>query len=171
MELIDNASDRIKRFRQRYLDEVPFISIERALYYTEKWKETKKSGFSLGVRVALSMKHTYENMEFNIDPDDRIAGTWTENFLGIPIDIERGLFNNVFEIEFDKKKMRKFASEGNKKLFEFLNKKNINAVELVEVDFLVVWLIPKHIIMIITKSTNSSMQLFTYFINRFSLFT
>ncbi len=30
-----------------------------------------------------------------------------------------------------------------------------------EVDFLVVWLIPKHIIMIITKSTNSSMQLFT----------
>jgi len=40
----------------------------------------------------MSMKHVYENMNFNIDQDDRIAGTWTENFLGIPIDIERGLF-------------------------------------------------------------------------------
>ena len=76
------------------------------------------------------MKHVYENMGFNIDPDDRIAGTWTENFLGIPIDIERGLFNGVFEIEFDKKKMRKFTREGNKSLFEFLEKKNINALNL-----------------------------------------
>lgn len=46
-------------------------------------------------------------MGINIDPDDRLVGSWTENFLGIPIDIERGLFNKVFEIEFDKKKMRK----------------------------------------------------------------
>ncbi len=107
MELIDNASERIKRFRQRYLDEIPFISIERARYYTEKWKETENSGLALGIRVALSIKNIYENMGINIDPDDRLVGSWTENFLGIPIDIERGLFNKVFEIEFDKKKMRK----------------------------------------------------------------
>ena len=131
MELIDNASERIKRFRQRYLDEIPFISIERARYYTDKWKETENSELSPGIRVALSMKNVYENMGFSIDPDDKIIGTWTEYFLGIPIDIERGLFNNVFEVEFDKKKMRKFASEGNKTLFEFLNKKNIDAMELV----------------------------------------
>ncbi|NVM36180.1 MAG: hypothetical protein HWN81_11340 [Candidatus Lokiarchaeota archaeon] len=77
------------------------------------------------------MKNVYENMNFNIDPDDSIAGTWTEYFLGIPIDIERGLFNGVFEIEFDKKKMRKFVRQGNKSLIEFLNKKNISAIELV----------------------------------------
>lgn len=99
IDLVDNASDRIKRIRKRYLDEIPFISIERARYYTEKWKETENSDYPPDVRVALSMKHVFENMNFNIDPDDRIAGTWTEYFLGIPIDIERGLFNNVFEID------------------------------------------------------------------------
>jgi pyruvate-formate lyase len=132
MELIDNASERIKRFRRRFLDEVPFISIERARYYTEKWKETEEKNLAPAIRVALAMKHVYENIVFNIDPDDRIVGTWTENFLGIPIDIERGLFNSVFEIELDQKKMRRFVSKGNKKLFEFLQKKNVDIKELVE---------------------------------------
>ena len=126
----DYASERIKRFRRRFLDEIPFVSIERAKYYTEKWQETEYSSLPIGVRVAMAMKHVYENMNFDIDPDDRIVGTWTENFLGIPIDIERGLFNGVFEIEFDKKKMRKFASEGNKCLMEFLEKKEINPLEV-----------------------------------------
>jgi pyruvate-formate lyase len=130
LDLSDNASERIKRFRKRFLDNTPYISIERAKYYTEKWKEMEDSNFPLGVRVALAMKHVYNNMNFNIDRDDWIAGTWTENFLGIPIDIERGLFNGVFEIEFDKKKMRKFASEGTKSLIEFLEKKNISALDL-----------------------------------------
>ncbi|TFG13257.1 MAG: hypothetical protein EU535_05185 [Promethearchaeota archaeon] len=130
MDLRDNASERIKRFRRRYLDDTPYISIERAKYYTQKWQETETGDFPQGVRVALAMKHVYENMNFNIDPDDRIAGNWTEFFLGIPIDIERGLFNGVFEIEFDKKKMRKFASEGNKSLMEFLERKDINPLEL-----------------------------------------
>ena len=35
MDMRDPASDRIKRFRLRYLKDVPFISIERARYYTE----------------------------------------------------------------------------------------------------------------------------------------
>ncbi|MFX1443434.1 MAG: pyruvate formate lyase family protein [Promethearchaeota archaeon] len=130
MDLRDNASERIKRFRRRFLDEIPFVSIERAKYYTEKWKETENSALPIGIRVARAMKHVYENMNFDIDPDDRIVGTWTENFLGIPIDIERGLFNGVFEIEFDKKKMRKFGSNGNKSLMEFLEKKGINPLEL-----------------------------------------
>ena len=99
MDLRDYASERIKRFRRRFLDEIPFVSIERAKYYSEKWQETENSSLPIGVRVAMAMKHVYENMNFDIDPDDRIVGTWTENFLGIPIDIERGLFNGVFEIE------------------------------------------------------------------------
>jgi pyruvate-formate lyase len=110
---IDNASDRIKRFRSRFLDEVPFISIERARYYTEKWKELESSNLPPAVKVALSMKNVYEKMNPQIDDDDRIAGTWTEHFLGIPIDIERGLFNRVFEIEFSKRKMRWFQLRGN----------------------------------------------------------
>jgi pyruvate-formate lyase len=112
MDLRDPASDRIKRFRLRYLKDMPVISIERARYYTEKWRETEGSGLPLGVRVAMAMKHVYENMTHHIDHDDRIAGTWTENFLGIPIDIERGLFNGVFEIELDKRKMFRFGLKG-----------------------------------------------------------
>jgi formate C-acetyltransferase len=131
LDLRDNASERIKRFRRRYLDEIPYISIDRAYFYTEKWKEMDDS-VPIGIRVASAMKHVYKNMNFNIDPDDRIAGTWTEYFLGIPIDIERGLFNGVFEIEFDKKRMRKFSKEGNKMLMEFLQKKNISPLELIE---------------------------------------
>jgi hypothetical protein len=99
MEIRDHATDRIKRIRTRYLRDVSIISIERAKYYTEAWRETETSGLSTGVRVALAMKHVYENMNVWIDPDDRIAGTWTENYLGIPLDLERGLFNDVMEIE------------------------------------------------------------------------
>ena len=44
-------------------------------------------------------------MNFWIDPDDRIAGTWTENYVGIPLDLERGLFNDVMEIELDTSSM------------------------------------------------------------------
>jgi hypothetical protein len=111
--IVDNANDRIKRLRKRFLDEKPYISIERALFYTEKWKELEFTTLSVGIRVALSMKHVYENMHYYIDPDDKIFGTWTENFLGIPIDIERGLFNKVFEIELNKRKMRLFGLKEN----------------------------------------------------------
>jgi pyruvate-formate lyase len=111
--LRDEASERIKSLRRRFLDEKPFISIERAKYYTEKWQETEKSNLPPNIRIALSMKNVYENMHHYIDVDDRIAGTWTENFLGIPIDIERGLFNNVFEIELNKMRMRAFGLKGN----------------------------------------------------------
>jgi pyruvate formate-lyase/glycerol dehydratase family glycyl radical enzyme len=130
LDLKDNASERIKSFRKRYLDDVPYISIERAKYYTKKWQETENSNYPIGIRIALAMKNVYEKMNFNIDPDDRIVGTWTENFSGIPIDIERGLFNGVFEIEFDKNKMKKFATEGTKSMIKFLEKKNISAFDL-----------------------------------------
>lgn len=111
--LKDEASERIKRIRRRFLEEKTIISIERALYYTEKWRETENKNLPIGIRVALSMKNVFEKMHHYIDPDDRIIGTWTENFLGTPIDIERGLFNRVFQIELSKSRMRKFSLKGN----------------------------------------------------------
>lgn len=105
MQIRDCASDRIRRLRRRYLEETPVVSIERARYYTESHRETEGSGLPPGIRVARAMKHVYENMNHCVDPDDRIAGAWTEHFLGIPIDIERGLFNGVFEIELKKSSM------------------------------------------------------------------
>ncbi|MFX1574774.1 MAG: pyruvate formate lyase family protein [Promethearchaeota archaeon] len=120
MDMVDNASERIKRIRRRLLDEIPLISIERAKYYTEKWKETEKEILNLNVRIAISMKHVLENMTIYIDPDDRIAGKWTENFIGIPIDIERGLWNRVFEIELDAKTMKRFVKNSNKNYMSYI---------------------------------------------------
>lgn len=99
------ASARIGRIRERYQNGDAFISIERARHYTEGWKATEGKGIALPVRVALSMKNVYEKMTHRIDPDDRIAGNYTEFFLGIPIDVERGLFNQVLEAELAKGRM------------------------------------------------------------------
>ena len=38
MELIDNASERIKRIRKRFIEEMAYISIDRAKYYTENFE-------------------------------------------------------------------------------------------------------------------------------------
>ncbi len=103
-----SADERISRMRRRYQTEMPRISVERARLYTEKWRELESSDSPLPVRTALAMKHVYEYMTHHIDPDDRLAGAWTEFFLGFPIDIERGLFNGVFEHELDKHKMLRF---------------------------------------------------------------
>ncbi|MFW9929874.1 MAG: pyruvate formate lyase family protein, partial [Candidatus Thorarchaeota archaeon] len=120
MQIIDNASERIKRFRRRLLDETPIISIERAKLYTDKWREIEDKEIPLGVRVALSMKHVIENITLYIDPDDRIAGKWTENFIGIPVDIERGIWNNVFEVELDEKTMKKYMKKSNSNYISYM---------------------------------------------------
>ena len=123
MEQIDNASARIKRIRKRYLDDVPIISIQRAKLYTEKWIETENDHLSTIERVALSMKNVLENMPLYIDPDDRIIGNWTENFMGIPIDIERGLWNRVFEIELDAKAMKRYYNKSNREYMSYMASK------------------------------------------------
>ncbi|GAB4345461.1 MAG: glycyl radical protein [Candidatus Abyssubacteria bacterium] len=123
MELRDEASERIKRLRRRYMEEPVWISVERARYYTESWRETEGSGMSLGVRVALAMKHVFEKMTHCVDPDDRIAGTWTEYFLGTPIDVERGLFNNVLRIELDKGSMLAHQIKSNARFLSYMVRK------------------------------------------------
>ncbi|MBK5093486.1 MAG: hypothetical protein JJE48_08230, partial [Actinobacteria bacterium] len=99
------AGERIQRMQRRYQRGEAFISVERARYYTESWRATEGSGMALPVRVALAMKRVYENMTHYLDRDDRIAGYWTEYFLGMPIDIERGVFNRVLAAELTKSSM------------------------------------------------------------------
>ncbi len=123
MDADTNTSDRIARLRRRYLKEIAVISIQRAKLYTESWIETEDSGLSAAERVALAMKNVYEKMDFHVDFDDRIAGTWTENFLGVPIDIERGLFNEVFRVELKKRTMLLYILRGNLKFIFYMIKK------------------------------------------------
>ena len=86
------------------------VSVQRARYYSESWFSTDDSGLPLPVRVAMAMRNVYENMDHYLDPDDRIAGYWTEQFLGVPIDIERGVFNEVLETELTRKTMLLFRA-------------------------------------------------------------
>ena len=104
------GGDRIGRLRERYQNGPAFISVERARFYTASWRETEGRGLAPEVRIALAMKHVYENINIHLDPDDRIAGYWCEYFLGIPIDIERGVFNSVLEAELDKAAMVRFRA-------------------------------------------------------------
>jgi len=114
------ASERILRLRRRLLRETPVVSIERAKYYTEHWRSTEGSGLAPGIRVALAMKHIYQHMRHALDPDDRIAGAWTENPIGIPLDIERGLFNRVFAVECDRPSMLRFQVRAQLRFFAFM---------------------------------------------------
>ena len=90
---------RIARIQQRYQSGPARISVERARLYTVGWRETEGQGLPPTIRVATAMKRVYQGMTHHLDTDDRIAGHWTENFLGVPVDIERGVFNLVFEKE------------------------------------------------------------------------
>ncbi len=99
---------RIVRLRRRYQSGPAYISIERARYYTESWLETEGREMALPLRAALAMNNVYEKMTHYLNPDDKIAGYWTEFFLGVPIDIERGVFNQVFASELTRKEMLSF---------------------------------------------------------------
>jgi len=117
--------DRISRLRRKYHDDVPRISVERAKFFTESWKQTAGAGMSQAMRVALAMKNVYEKMTHYIDPDDRIAGYWTESFLGMPIDIERGVFNKVLEAELNRNSMLKFHIKSFGETFSYLFRKRM----------------------------------------------
>ena len=56
MITVELENERIKRLRERYQNDVPKISIERARFFTEKWFELEKNDeISIGERIALSM--------------------------------------------------------------------------------------------------------------------
>ncbi len=93
------ASPRIDRMRRRYQTGPNVISTERAALYTEAWKLSEGLDHSQEVRVALAMREVFAGVTHHVDPDERLAGSWTEHFLGFPVDIERGLFNNVLAAE------------------------------------------------------------------------
>ena len=124
MKIKDEASERIKRLRKAYLDDKVWISVERAKHYTESWKKTEAKGIPLDIRVALAMRHVFETMTHYVDPDDRIAGRWTEYLLGTPIDIERGLFNNVLQTELSKSSMIGYQVKSNAKFLSYMVKKH-----------------------------------------------
>ena len=96
-------TSRIRRIRRRYQGGAVQLSVQRARFYTESWRET--AGQPPAVRVALATRNVYRKMTHHLDTDDRIAGAWTEFFQGMPIDVERGVFNEVLEAELSRRTM------------------------------------------------------------------
>lgn len=115
-----SASDRIVRIRNRYQLETPIISIERAAFFTDEWKRQLRKGSSPAIRIAMAMNNVFRNMTHYVDQDDMIAGSWTENFLGVPVDVERGLFNDVLATELDSVKMTISAVKSAARLGAFI---------------------------------------------------
>ena len=71
MKVASEVSERIKKLRERYQREVPRISLERAKFFTEKWRQTEDTDVPQSIRVAVAMKNVFENMTHYIDDDDR----------------------------------------------------------------------------------------------------
>ncbi len=115
--------ERILRLRSRYQTQVPRISISRALHYTNYWKETEGQNIPAPVRVASAMKRVFENSDSHVDPDDRIAGYWTEDFLGIPVSIEKGEYNKVLQAELSKSTLARFRARSLGKGLRFMLRK------------------------------------------------
>ncbi len=104
----DSRQERIRSMKRRYQSGDAMISVERARYFTQGWQAQEGKNEALPLKVARAMKHVYENATIYLDREERIAGTWTEYFLGVPIDIERGVFNQVFEAELTRASMLRF---------------------------------------------------------------
>jgi len=96
---LGRRSERIARLKARYQGGPAYISSERAKYYTESWRATEGSDIPLPVRVAMAHRNVFEKMTHYLDRDDRIAGYWTEHFVGAPISIELGVYNRVLAAE------------------------------------------------------------------------
>jgi pyruvate formate lyase-like protein len=79
---------RINRIYDRTVFTVPTLSIQRAKYFTEKWKSLNP-GIHQKLRIIKSINHAFEKMDFYIDQDDRLVGNWTELPAGIPLKIEQ----------------------------------------------------------------------------------
>ncbi len=118
-------SERIARLKARYQGGPAYISIERARYYTESWRATEGTDTPLPVRVAMAHKNVFEKMTHYLDPDDWIAGYWTEYFLGCPIPIERGEYNRVLAAELTLRDMVKHRLINAGKTLTYMVKKGV----------------------------------------------
>jgi formate C-acetyltransferase len=95
----ENVSERLDALRRKYQETITSVSIQRAQYFTEMWKKTEGKDISINERVAYCMQHVLSSISIYFDPNDHLIGSWTEHFLGIPIDIEKGMYNSTFELE------------------------------------------------------------------------
>ncbi|MFX0102489.1 MAG: glycyl radical protein [Candidatus Hodarchaeota archaeon] len=81
------------------------ICLERAVFYTQSFKETE--GEPAPIRVAKALKKTFENMTINISPQELLVGNRSSKLIGPPIASERGDMTTALSIRLPE--LKKFG--------------------------------------------------------------
>ena len=66
------GTQRVKRLYEKLQNEKNCVSIERAVYFTESFRNTE--GEAINVRFAKALRHTAEHLTLHIDDDQLFAG-------------------------------------------------------------------------------------------------
>ncbi len=92
-------SERCSRLKQRALSEKYYIDVERARYFTWAWREMGAEGVSRPcMRAARALEKTLRNVTIRIEDDELLVGVKGSRGLSEPLSVERGSFNNSFEL-------------------------------------------------------------------------
>ena len=81
-------SPRIARLKQKLMESVYEVDIERARYYTQAWKETEDAPPAM--RAAHGLKKTLQNMSIRIGDDELLVGAKTLKPVASVLGVERG---------------------------------------------------------------------------------
>lgn len=76
-------TERMSRYRERILQTKPTICTERALFYTNAYKEHKDK--PVIIKRAYALKDTLEKMSIRIEPEDLIVGNHSSAIYAAPI--------------------------------------------------------------------------------------
>lgn len=77
------TTERIDRMKQRSLDVVQEVCVERARYFTESFKSSAAE--PMIIRRAKALVHVLENMSIYIEPDELLVGKQASTLRGAPM--------------------------------------------------------------------------------------
>jgi len=102
-----NFEDRIARMKQKVISQPHEICVERAVLFTESYKETK--GEPPVIRLAKAMEYLLNNMTLLIWDDEYIVGNRCTKYIGTPLYPEVRIDAVESDIDvYDSRKVQKF---------------------------------------------------------------
>ncbi|RKL61606.1 glycyl radical protein [Thermoanaerobacteraceae bacterium SP2] len=115
-------NERVEYLRNVIQESEPCVCLERAIYYTESWKETE--GKPVAIRRALALKNILEKQTVHILKGELIVGNQTGKLNATPIFPEYGLEWLVKEVDnLNNRKLDRYHIENeDKELLKELNK-------------------------------------------------
>ncbi len=81
LELEKDITNRVERLRERHIQSVPYVSVERCLFLTNSFKKTE--GEPKEIRRAKALTEILKNLTIDIGPDELIVGGITTKPRGV----------------------------------------------------------------------------------------